>query len=415
MSATSSEMMAPLLEHFFKDLHREHTSPKETVDHNAGTLCQAKVLYEGPRKCNCCTNWVEQYPSNIKETAEETSDSKKHAIICRMKKSHGGTTQALEPHSIVIQSPKLKTVLGEVFAGYPGITTTLNRLEFRQPFWEFFYRWKTLSDAQQTHDGDTLAQVRLLLNELTSRLGSVHSVAQDQVHNNVITYDFLWTLFPPDTLVYSHLFNRGCLLQVRETKYDNNTDTYNLSCKYIDWDGEAFGWKKKLITISNFDGTRTIRDLNVYPFSHHAAQEDTQGQFLERGRKFVSLSNLQQKAYRGIIRIPRSSTLKSLMGWLLSNNGPLSDPGTLQASFQVASPASARLMSKQISDRIMVDAKAFYSHTKSSADLDPLNSSELGSRTGGELSERLLILCSPVVKAYALQSKRWGKSSLQQY
>lgn len=26
-----------------------------------------KVLYEGPQKCSCCINWVEEYPDNLRE------------------------------------------------------------------------------------------------------------------------------------------------------------------------------------------------------------------------------------------------------------------------------------------------------------------------------------------------------------
>ncbi|KAF4543378.1 uncharacterized protein LTHEOB_77 [Lasiodiplodia theobromae] len=177
------------------------------------------TLYEGPQKCLCCINWVEEYPEDIKEAAEETSDAKSHAILCRVKKSHGKARKPLELDSIVIQSPLLKSTLGDVFANYPGITTTLKEVTFNEPFWEFFYRWDALNEAQEHQGTDAQEHTRLLLDTLSNQLGAVHRVAQDLLQNNVITYDYLWTLFPPGTLVYSRIFDRDCFLEVKSTQY----------------------------------------------------------------------------------------------------------------------------------------------------------------------------------------------------
>ncbi|KAI0197182.1 putative AAA family ATPase [Xylaria flabelliformis] len=391
MPETSFEPPAPSLQELLGELNVEYRNIETTVAQDAGTLCEIKRLYEGPKN----------YPQNIKETAEETSDVKRHAILCRLQKAHGTTTRPLELHSIVIQSPLLKSVLGGVFAGYPSITTTLEKLEFRAPFWEFFYCWKALTDAEDAHEADASAYIRLLLNELTAHLGNVHSIAKDLVQNNVMTYDFLWTLFPPGTLVYSRVMDRDCLLEVRKTMYDKNTDTYDLRCRYIDWDGDRFGWLKTLIEIRRFSGTRSIQDLEASPLALHKAQYDIQLRLSERGRSFVSLSNCQQKAYHGIIRVPKDEWLRALSRGSSFN--------TWHVSLFLSLLDSCVLTIYQVSERIMVDTKSFFSHAASSAKLDPLDKKDISSQPGGGLSDRLLMLCSPVVKAYALKSKRWGE------
>lgn len=45
-------------------------------------------LYEGPPKCKYCIKWVEEYPDDLRELAEEKEDTKAKAIVARMKKSH---------------------------------------------------------------------------------------------------------------------------------------------------------------------------------------------------------------------------------------------------------------------------------------------------------------------------------------
>lgn len=302
-------MTAPLFEDFVGGFNLGHhhgvsVEGDATTPPNYGTKCATMTLYEGSQKCLCCINWVEEYPEDIKEAAEETSDAKSHAILCRVKKSHGKARKPLELDSIVIQSPLLKSTLGDVFANYPGITTTLKEVTFNEPFWEFFYRWDALNEAQEHQGTDAQEHTRLLLDTLSNQLGAVHRVAQDLLQNNVITYDYLWTLFPPGTLVYSRIFDRDCFLEVKSTQYhDGMAKRYELCCRYIEWNGTMFGWMTKLIGIQPFSGTQSIQDLAIYPVSSHKALDDVRLKLLERGRKFVSLSGCHHRAYRGPMRL----------------------------------------------------------------------------------------------------------------
>ncbi|KAI6083344.1 P-loop containing nucleoside triphosphate hydrolase protein [Hypoxylon rubiginosum] len=347
------------------------------MDRNSPNLAALSTFYEGPEKCKCCINWVENYPTNIKEAVEKTSDAKRYAIICRVKKAHDvNSNDPLELHSIVVQSPSLKTILGDIFTGYPGITTTLNDVSFYAPFWEFFYRWEALTKAQADYGSESPEHktICLLLTTLSSQLSSVHNVAKDLIQNSVITYDYLWILFAPGTLVQKTKYYQSPLLK---------TKTYDLHCRYIDWDGENFCWKTKVIKIDEYSGTMPIRDLKVYPVTYHNAPEDAQSSVLKRGHKFVTVAGCRHRAYRGIVKVSG----ESLFG---SNE-------------------------LRISERVIIDAVAFAQHKKFSVKelqerrwkdreedkLDPLPK--------GDLSDRLLMLCSPIVKAYGLRTKCWGE------
>ncbi|KAI0539541.1 P-loop containing nucleoside triphosphate hydrolase protein [Xylaria digitata] len=353
MSESSCELTAPQLEEVLAGLHLELP--------NKPTANPEMKPIQSQRKCSCCINWVEQYPEDAKDPAEQTSDVKRYAILCRMQKAHREIARPLELHSIVIQIPLLKSVL--------------NGGRVPRAFWELFYHWQALTETQNTHEAEAVDQIRLLLNELTFQLGDVDRMAKDLVRNNVMTYDCLWTLFPPGTLAYSRLLDRDCLLEVQKTEYDTITSIYDLRCRYVEWDGEEFGWKKKIIEIPKFSGTRSIQDLEAYPVTYHKASEDIQLQLVERGQRFVSLSSWQQKAYRGIIRIS---------GERYFGSGEL-----------------------RIDERIMVDAKAFFQHTATQAYLGTIDEKDLESQSGRQLSDRLLMLCSPTVKAYALKAKCW--------
>lgn len=311
MAESTSNVKAPLLEEVLqglaiKDLESSTKEPESASSKTLGSKCQTKILYEGRPKCDCCVNWVEQYPQEVRESVEETSDAKKYALICRVKKAHENSKTPLELDSLVIQNPHLKQILGEVLAGYTDVTTTLEDVVFKAPFWEFFYRWKQLTEVQC--ESEVSEYLQLLLKTLTAQLSNTHSVANDMAQNKVITYDYMWTLFPPKSLVYYRLFGQESLLEITRTEYyKGSIETYDLYCRYIEWDGEKFGWKTKLIEVRPFTGTKKVFDLEVYPIGYHKSQADLQSKLLERGRKFVSLGGCHHKAYQGKIKVSSES------------------------------------------------------------------------------------------------------------
>lgn len=58
----------------------------------------------------------------------------------------------------------------------------------------------------------------------------------------------------------------------------------------------------------------------------------------------------------------------------------------------------------------MIDAASFAMHNHSPSYLSPINrgTDALGFRHPENFSDKLLMLCSPVVKAYGLKTKAWG-------
>jgi hypothetical protein len=161
LSDSSSED-EPLLAEVFPSLPgNEVAEGKESMSHETspqlpfGMKASAKILYEGPPKCACCKNWVEEYPDDLKSNIEVTKESQQHAVLVRYRKCHSTSSKkSLEVDSIVIQSPLLKTVLGRVFNDYPGVTPALEFLTFASPFQPFLYCWEAFQDevAGETHE-----------------------------------------------------------------------------------------------------------------------------------------------------------------------------------------------------------------------------------------------------------------------
>lgn len=83
-----------------------------------GMMCETKALYQLEDNRGR-TSWTDQYPDDLLEAAENEVTAR-FAILVRNKKSFD-SRKKLEIHSIVIQSPLLKTALTKVLRNYPGM------------------------------------------------------------------------------------------------------------------------------------------------------------------------------------------------------------------------------------------------------------------------------------------------------
>lgn len=251
-----------------------------------GELCKVKTIYEGPPKCTCCINWVEDEPEDLKGSIEEQTESKKHALLIRKKKNHGeGKPLVLD--SIVIQNAYLKELLGQVFGGYTGITTTLKRLVFRSPFHELFYEWKTFKELCESQEEPGKRSLGLLLLQvLTAELEETLSQSEDLAANDVITYDYLWTIFRPGVEVYSFQSGHDCFYKLVKGSYGEicQQPCFILEVQCVDCNGQEFGWRNIKLAIWSFSGTKPLTQLEALPTSIHPRAQELKTKAEARGR-----------------------------------------------------------------------------------------------------------------------------------
>lgn len=268
-----------------------------------GSECAIQTLYEGPPKCRCCTNWVEEYPDDLRQTVEEQAETKQKALVKRMRKNHGDG-KALVLDSIVVQSLSLKETLTEVFEGYKGITASLKKVVFKSPFHPFYYRWGRFTDIVERHkreDPAAAAYSVLLYDELKRELGDVMAEIDDHIHHGVITYELLWALFEPGMRVVATAGDQERFFIVEGSAYNHEKGYLGIEAKYVDWDGERFGYSNGMVVICEYAGTRNITDLCAYPADFHPSKEEAKKKAISRGQRFRDLRGFHYMAYSGLI------------------------------------------------------------------------------------------------------------------
>ncbi|KAI1642236.1 putative AAA family ATPase [Daldinia loculata] len=270
-----------------------------------GQLCNVKTLYEGESKCACCMNWVEELPKDIGPSAEEENESRRHALLIRMQRNHNDGKPVVL-HSIVIQSSHLKSMLGELFEEYSGITTTLKKLVFRAPFHCFFYEWNRLEKiVREIEDPVSKSHARLLRKVLRSELRETISQSNDLNQNGVITFDYLWTIFKPGIDVYAFEDGYDRIYKLQRAQYITGPggQFFQVTVNEIDYDGDTSGYLSKILLIFNFPGTMKVSDLDVFPASYHPRLGEVKETLRKRGEKFrdIHLKPYYYGAYRGIV------------------------------------------------------------------------------------------------------------------
>ena len=104
-----------------------------------------QTLYEGPRKCRCCINWVDYLPANDDVNAE--SDNENLPLVVRHSVFCGEDTSRVLIHSVDIRDGATREALFPVFKGFDRINASIIYLVFYAPFKPFFYRWSRFKDA----------------------------------------------------------------------------------------------------------------------------------------------------------------------------------------------------------------------------------------------------------------------------
>lgn len=155
------------------------------------------------------------------------------------------------------------------------------------------------------------ADLKLLLDEVrrTPGLESYFSGTREmQEKSDTVSFEYLWTIFPPGELVFSSAFmERPQAFIVKYCTADclrpnNSTKVWILECWTYDWNGTAFCRVPVEFSFEDFKGTRSITSLPCYPLKlHRPSQDDVQStggsesgeamkqRLIKRGERFREL------------------------------------------------------------------------------------------------------------------------------
>ncbi|OHE91506.1 hypothetical protein CORC01_13202 [Colletotrichum orchidophilum] len=257
-------------------------------------------LYEGPKKCQCCINWMDECPHGVDltELNKDEDEDSGNPLIIRRRVNAGRTGTVISIHSIEIRHAATRKVLIDVFQPYDNIVHRVKYLTFLAPFHQFFWRWESFEKAVAEEKDETVKKILTILRGLVKReLAGAFAVNKELVSHGVITFNYLWILFAPGELIYSADDSHDRFYVLRSC---SSRDTaIDLSLSYIAWGSGSmnFGTAHEDLSIDNFRGTRSINSLPAFPAKYLRDFSGMQAKLVERGQKYASLAGTHYKAY----------------------------------------------------------------------------------------------------------------------
>ncbi|KAL9583119.1 MAG: hypothetical protein Q9212_002892 [Teloschistes hypoglaucus] len=266
-----------------------------------GMIADVKNLYRSKPDSTGHRDWVDEIPDDLENLVGNDEWAGYALRVYNEKCNDGG--RRFRIGSFLVQSPLLKNALGYILAGYPGITTTLERLKFESPLKPFLHRWANLvSTLHDEDDQATKSHLELLHRVLEPELRDDLEARDDYVSNKVITFDTCWMIFEPGTIVFSGDDHQQCAFRLSRGDYTSlgGTGAFDMTCEKVDWDGESFGLHQQSRRIYNFDGTLPIIDLPTYPLQYYPNAMKARQELIKSGELFESLSGYHYKHYKGV-------------------------------------------------------------------------------------------------------------------
>lgn len=281
----------------------------------------------------------------------------------------------------------------------------MSRLKLKAPFECFLHRWEQFEAARNAEDQDPAARehLDLLYGIMKEELGEVIDLRKDYFKNRLISFEHLWTIFPPECTVFgikegkpvAALFKRGTFVNTQ------CGPMYNLDCKIIEWDGVKMGWNSLGLRIPAFQGVASFASLACYPIDYCQDPEGIKGLLQERGRRFESLAGFCYRQYEGTAFYhPEQDTDKTcrenIQGRVVIDcaNWEKNNPDhTLWLENLKTDDDSSNDNNSDDGD----DNSSIFSRTSSNSDND----------SRAPLTPEQLIYTSPLVRGYSLSTKRW--------
>jgi hypothetical protein len=207
-----------------------------------------------------------------------------------------------------------------------------------------------------------------------------------------ITYDLLWTIFPPKEvcLAPSHgMLNQKQAMHLEYAEYGerpNRTRYFGIEGSIITHDGEAFGRGNLTIEINEFDGAKPLSSLPLYPLRYHDNEKDLREALITRGKKYITL-----------LKTPTCQEYTSRFG---VKEGSIVYQG------------EKKLERTNVKGRIMVDPETYGLHNGWSKMREPYVFAH-GVRNYEDLTDSDYMVCAYWLNGFSLTHKTWCQMAVE--
>ncbi|KAG9230858.1 AAA family ATPase [Amylocarpus encephaloides] len=339
---------------------------------------------------------------------------------------------------IDILGPELCELLRKNLSHYPGHTLMGENVMYEAPFEGITLNWDKLQKAADSSQDQAASDLKLLMktireNSSDRRLQQYFKNRSQNLEQKRITFENLWTIFPPGEKVFGRPFqkqNQVFIVQdsVRTWPIEESTrgksKPWIVKCWTYDWNGEFFIRTLVTLKIDRFDGAKPINSLSFFPLRYHENPEQIEDELEARGRKFRSLCIAKKGDQMFHYKGPAIFSKKGL------GQAEIMD---YDSDHPLGEHQARKSRPKSVTSTVMVDFTSYNRYgpavamlgalaplaedpdcncaeCRTNVELIDVSRSKYDRATGEDNWDReQFILCSPRVLGYVLRDKQWAQ------
>ncbi|KAL8645451.1 MAG: hypothetical protein Q9210_006700 [Variospora velana] len=392
-------------------------------------------------------------PSETNHEAAKVQEES-HAFLLRKILDHSGQGYGGE---LEIFSRPLWSLLRKLLSHCPDHMFRNDHtgpITIESPYESLILNWEKLEKAAEEtpandENDEARKDLKLLLSTISSgsgdaKLDKYFKTRESNREQKTVTFDALWTLFPPGALVFGRFFlGQDQLFLVGDdllTWPQDGATKWTMLCLIYDWDGKMFKRKSLRLDIDSFEGSKPITQLPFYPLKDYPNSAELKKRLNKRGLDYKRICNAKEGSqmfgYKGNALVDKGG-FSGIRGDKdeINNMTSLSDDHYSQAPN--AATASASRTSTHVDSRVMVDFDSYFRFGPEVAMVGSLttldhyecmcqNCQEYQRKTGDvyrrrfdhashqeEWEDEQYLLCPPRVLGYLLRDKRWAQLQVQ--
>ncbi|KAK3984333.1 transitional endoplasmic reticulum ATPase 1 [Cladorrhinum sp. PSN332] len=185
----------------------------------------------------------------------------------------------------------LKTVIGK----YTGVNFDGNKISMRSPFAPLVHHWDKLNEhAENDKDSQVSKDLSSLLERVKTspELEDYFKTREANLKSKVVTFDTLWTIFAPESLVVGRPFqNVAQLFKVHDPPlpwpHNYYSSTHRMWIWGWDYNGKGLIQIQYLHKFDRFRGTKRITELPYYPLEYYDDKEKLLRDSRDRTLEFI--------------------------------------------------------------------------------------------------------------------------------
>ena len=183
-----------------------------------------------------------------------------------------------------------------------------HRLMSKQIEQKLLYYYIPELDVRAHAKDDILVRKQLLL--LVDHVKRSFTLVRNRVRslvsrNREIIFNLLWALFKSNNIIYGECFGtkkpRCIVFESGDVKIlEDGTAYFHIRGRYLDYNGRDFGEASTALGIIEFSGAKRIDNLEAFSLRYYSRAEAVKRKLMDCGRKFQALMGSHHREYKGV-------------------------------------------------------------------------------------------------------------------